>query len=110
MRLINEIVSFLLEIVMLVSVSMMLNQKIDNKTFGVMTVVIVNAVIIALWVMFFAPRAQYRLSYPSGLILSSFLLFLAPVSFWLDKHKTFAILSALILLINRLLVVIWKQW
>jgi hypothetical protein len=62
------------------------------------------------WGMFLAPRAAYRLNSTSGNLLSLFLFLLAATALFYTQHLVLAIVFALIAVVNRALILIWKQW
>jgi hypothetical protein len=62
------------------------------------------------WGVFFAPRAARRLSAPAGIFVSLALFCAAAVALMLVGQTGLGIVLALIAVVNRLLVLVWKQW
>ena len=62
------------------------------------------------WGMFLAPRAVYRLNSISGNLLSLILFFLAAAALFYTHHPVLAIVFALTALVNRILILLWRQW
>ena len=62
------------------------------------------------WGMFLAPRSAYRLSSISGNLLSLLLFLLAATALFYTKHSGLAIVFASLAIVNRALILIWKQW
>jgi hypothetical protein len=62
------------------------------------------------WGMFLAPRAAYRLNSINGNLLSLILFLLAAAALFYTQHTLLAIVFASIAVVNRALILIWKQW
>lgn len=62
------------------------------------------------WGIFLAPRAAYRLNSISGNLLSLILFLLAAAALFYTQHTLLAIVFASIAVVNRALLLIWKQW
>ena len=62
------------------------------------------------WGMFLAPKAVYRLNSTSGNLLSLILFLLAATVLFYTQHPVLAIVFASTAVVNRLLILIWKQW
>ena len=62
------------------------------------------------WGMFLAPRAVYRLNSISGNLLSLILFLLAATALFYTQHPVLAIAFASTAIVNRALIVIWRQW
>lgn len=67
-------------------------------------------VAIALWSLLFAPRAQKRLPLVPGALCSLGLFLLAAVALFVTAQTTLAIGMASVAIVNRFLVLVWKQW
>ena len=65
---------------------------------------------VVVWGLFLAPRASYRLNSNSGNLLSLILFLLAAIALFHTRHTLLAIIFASIAMVNRLLILIWKQW
>jgi Protein of unknown function (DUF2568) len=62
------------------------------------------------WGMFLAPKAVYRLNSMSGNLLSLILFLLAATALFYTQHPVLAMLFASIAVVNRTLILIWRQW
>src|SRR5262245_49318265 len=62
------------------------------------------------WGIFFAPRSAGRLNSTSGNLLSLILFLLAAIALFHIEHPVLAIIFAVVVVINRALILIWKQW
>ena len=67
-------------------------------------------VVAIVWGMFLAPRAAHRLNITGGILLSSVLFLLAAIAVFHTQHPVLGIIFAVIAVVNRALIVIWKQW
>ena len=62
------------------------------------------------WGMFLAPKAVYRLNSTSGNLLSLILFLLAATALFYTQHPVLAIGFASTAVVNRILILIWRQW
>jgi hypothetical protein len=62
------------------------------------------------WGIFLAPRAVYRLNSLSGNFLSLILFLLAAAALFYTQHTLLAVVFASTAVVNRALILIWKQW
>ena len=67
-------------------------------------------VVAIVWGMFFAPKAGHRLKITSGALLSLILFLLAATALFSAQQPVLAIVFAVTAVVNRALVLIWKQW
>jgi hypothetical protein len=67
-------------------------------------------VLAIIWGMFFAPKASYRLKITSGALLSSVLFLLAAMALFSAQQPALAIVFAVTAVVNRALILVWKQW
>ena len=65
---------------------------------------------IVLWSLLFAPKATKRLSLVPGALWSLGLFLLAAAALLVTKQTTLAMVMATVAIVNRMLVLIWKQW
>ncbi len=63
-----------------------------------------------LWGIFLAPRSTFRLRTMPGNILSLILFLLAATALFQTGHTVLAIVFASIAILNRIFILIWKQW
>ena len=62
------------------------------------------------WGMFLAPRAAHRLGNISGNLLSLILFLSAAVALFYTGHPLLAMIFASTAIVNRALILVWKQW
>jgi hypothetical protein len=62
------------------------------------------------WGMFLAPRATYRLGNITGNLLSLILFLLAATVLFYTRQTLLAIIFASTAVVNRMLILLWKQW
>jgi len=62
------------------------------------------------WGMFLAPRATYRLGNISGNLLSLILFLWAATVLFYTGHALLAVIFASTAVVNRVLILLWKQW
>lgn len=65
---------------------------------------------IVIWWMFLAPRAAYRLGNIPGNLLALILFLVAAAAVFHTGHTLLAIIFAVTAILNRLLILLWKQW
>jgi|SRR5436190_4629157 len=63
-----------------------------------------------LWGIFLAPRSAFRLRTIPGNFLSSILFLLAALAVFYTGHTVLAIIFATIAVLNRVIILMWKQW
>ena len=63
-----------------------------------------------LWGLLLAPRAEKRLNSQWGTLLSLGLFLLAALALYQTNHPTLAITLAVIAIVNRILILLWRQW
>src|SRR5512143_764774 len=67
-------------------------------------------VVAVVWGMFLAPRATYRFNATGGNLLSLFLFLLSATALYFAERPVWAIVFGVVAIINRVLVLVWKQW
>ena len=110
LKLINAGIAFLLELAMLAALGYwgfygdksLLAKWILGIGLPVLTAVV--------WGMFLAPRAAQRLGNISGNLLSLILFLSAAVALFYTGHTLLAIIFAATAVVNRVLILLWKQW
>jgi hypothetical protein len=63
-----------------------------------------------IWGMYLAPRAAHRLGNISGNFLSLILFLSGAAALYYTGHTFWAILFAATAIVNRALILLWKQW
>ena len=67
-------------------------------------------VAVILWGLLLAPRANRRLNSHWGPLLSLGLFCLAAFALYQTNHPGLAIALAVIAIVNRILIILWRQW
>jgi hypothetical protein len=62
------------------------------------------------WGMYLAPRAAHRLGNISGNLLSLILFLAAAAALFYTGHTLLAIIFASTAIVNRVIILLWKQW
>lgn len=70
----------------------------------------VPLVVFILWGLFLAPRAGYRADSTLVVVMSVVLFYLAALALFAAHQPALAAAMAVLAVINRTLVVVWKQW
>jgi hypothetical protein len=63
-----------------------------------------------LWGLLLAPRSTKRLNSHWGTLLSLGLFCLAAIALYQTNHPVLAITLAVIAIVNRILILLWRQW
>ncbi|MBK9924724.1 MAG: YrdB family protein [Anaerolineales bacterium] len=63
-----------------------------------------------IWGYFFAPNSAHRLNMIAGALLSSLLFLIAAAALYQIGHTVLVLTMTVIVIINRVLMLIWKQW
>lgn len=107
---INAGLAFFLELAMLVSLGYW-GFYGDKSTFVKWSLGIGLPVLTAIiWGIFLAPRAKYRLGNISGNLLALLLFLLAATLLYYTQHHGIAVIFASVAIVNRVLILLWKQW
>jgi hypothetical protein len=64
---------------------------------------------VVVWALFIAPNAVVRLSEPVPFVLGLVFLLLAAVALSAAGHSTLAVVFGVIIVINAILMIIWRQ-
>ena len=107
---INVVVSFLLEIAMLLAFGYWGFHTGQSLWLKLVLGIGAPLAVIVLWGFFLAPRAGYRAGSTLGVVLTLGLFYLAAAALLLADQPVLAAAMLVISAINRTLVVIWKQW
>src|SRR5699024_2607933 len=100
LKAINDILSFLLELAMLVAFGYAGFQWTENNTLQYVLGIGIPVIIILFWAQCMAPKAKKRLLYPWLLIVTLFLFEAAAFGLYLVEVQTWALIFALAALIN----------
>lgn len=105
----NVALSFLLEVACLTSVGYWM-YSLGSGWFKWVLAVGGPLLLALFWGVFLAPESEYRLGMTAGVLLSTALfLFAAAALHWRGQTRL-ALVFAVVIILNRLLLVLWKQW
>lgn len=110
LKLINAGLAFFLELAMLTALGYW--GFYGDKSISVKWMLGISLPLLAavVWGLFLAPKAAYRLNSTSGNLLSLFLFLLAATALIYTRQPMLAIIFALTAVVNRALILFWKQW
>src|SRR5689334_23211309 len=106
---INAGISFLLELVMLVAFGIWGFYGEKSTLLKWLLGIGLPLFAATLWGIFFAPRSAYRLKGIVYVLLSLVLFLLGAAALYAAGHPVLAIAFAIVAVINRLLILVWKQ-
>lgn len=109
-KMINIGLSFILELAMLVALGywgLYGDKSVPLKWLLGIGLPLLTAVV---WGFLFAPKAVHRLDSTSGSLLSLLLFLLAAAALFYTRHLELAIAFAVLAVVNRVLILIWRQW
>jgi hypothetical protein len=110
LKALNAGVAFLLELAMLAALSYWGFQGEKSVWIKWGLGIGIPVVVAIIWGIFLAPRSKQRLNLVGGTLLSLGLFCLAAIALYQTNHPTLAITLAVIAIVNRALVILWKQW
>ena len=101
--------AFLLELVMLFSLGYYGYHSSANKILNITLAIALPLIVIIIWAIFAAPKANYRITFPSRIffelalfLLSAFLLYIAGKPSWATTFATIAIITEIFSFILKL--------
>ena len=65
---------------------------------------------IVVWGLYFAPNSTNRLNSTAGVALSAILFLIAAAALYFAGARELAIVFAVLVVINRILLLVWQQW
>ena len=110
LRGLNATLAFLLELAMIASLGYWGYQSNDNTLMRWLLAIGLPLVAIVVWALYFAPKSIRRLSIVPGALLSLGLFLLAALALYNVNQPTAAIVLAAVAIINRVFVLLWRQW
>jgi hypothetical protein len=110
LRLLNDGISFLLELALLASVGYWGFAVGPRGGLRWLLALGLPLLVAMGWGVWLAPKAAARLTMPGGVALSLLLFLLAAAALYATEHPGLALLLAAVALLNRLLILIWRQW
>ncbi|WP_159103341.1 YrdB family protein [Prolixibacter bellariivorans] len=106
---INLLVSFLLELGLIILAGLWGFQQGENSFMRYVFVVAIPAVIILLWGVWAAPKSKRRLKNPARTIFKLAMMALAVFFAYASGHLVWALSFAVITILNVSLAYLWKQ-
>lgn len=106
----NATLAFLLELAMIVSLGYWGYQSTDSALLKWLLAIGLPAVAILVWARYFAPKATRRLSIVPGALLSLGLFLLAALALYSVNQPAAAMVLAAVAVVNRVFVLLWRQW
>jgi hypothetical protein len=110
LKALNAGVAFLLELAMLAALSYWGFQGEKSVWIKWGLGIGIPLAVAILWGIFLAPRANQRLNIIGGTLMSLGLFCLAAIALYQTNHPTLAVTLVVIAIVNRVLVILWKQW
>jgi hypothetical protein len=110
LKAINLGLSFFLELAMLAAFAYWGFQSEANVWLRWGLAISLTLALAILWGFFFAPNARHRLTIVPGAVLSLGLFCLAAFALYQSHQPSLALVLAIIAVVNRMLVLFWKQW
>lgn len=106
----NSALAFVLELAMLAGFGYWGFQTAASAGMKVLLGLGLPIIALLLWGVFFAPRSSRRLSLIPGVLLSLGLFWLSAAALYAAQQQQPGLIFAIVAVINRALVVIWRQW
>ncbi len=106
----NAALAFFLEQAMIGSFGYWGYQSSDNTLLKWLLAIGLPLVVIVVWAFYFAPKATRRLTIMPGALLSLGLFLLAALALYSAGQTTAARVLAALAILNRTLVLLWRQW
>src|ERR1044071_3265150 len=109
LKTLNLLVRFLLELCMLAAVGYWGFKTQSSLTMKIILGIGLPLLLIVLWSLFVAPRAVYPMQGVSHVVLSLILLGSGAVALFASGQATLAWVYVIVLIVNQVLLVVWKQ-
>lgn len=110
LKTINSALAFLLELIMLAAFSYWGFHGEKSVLMKWLLGIGAPLTVAFIWGLYLAPNAEHRLNVTAGTILS-FVLFLgAAIALYQTGHFVLAMTFTIIVIINQVLLLFWKQW
>ena len=106
----NATLAFLLELAMIVALGYWGYQSSDSGVLKWLLAIGLPLVAMVIWAMYFAPKANRRLSIMPGALLSLGMFLLAALALYTAHQSAAAMVLAAFAIVNRTLVLMWRQW
>ena len=110
MKFLNESITFLFELFMLVAIFLASFKIFDSMVIFLTVSIVVSTVIIFIWGNYLAPNGKNRVSAFWGLLITTVLTSIGPIAFYLLYPGIIAISIIALYLLNRIFAIVWKQW
>ena len=110
MKLLNNLVSFLLELAMLGAL-IFWGFHVGNTTAAKWLLgAVVPLAVIVFWSFFMAPQASSRIAWPWLPVISLVLFLISALALYVAGMQTAAIILAIVAVVNVVLVFVWHQY
>lgn len=106
----NATLAFLLELAMLASLGYWGYQSTASVWLKWSLAIGLPLIAIVIWSVYFAPKAIRRLSIVPGALLSLGLFLLAALALYSTNQPVAAMVLATLGIVNRVFVLLWRQW
>jgi hypothetical protein len=106
----NATLAFLLELALIASLGYWGYQSNDTVLLKWLLAIGLPLIVIVVWALYFAPKAARRLSIVPGALLSLGLFLLAALALYSANQSMAAMVLAAFAIVNRVLVLLWRQW
>jgi len=109
MKMLNNLVSFLLELAMLGALGYWGFHTVSSVPLKWVLGIGVPALVIVFWSLFMAPNAEHRIGWPWLPVISLALFLVSAAALYAANARTTAIVLAVVAVVNGLLVFAWHQ-
>ena len=106
----NATLAFLLELAMIAALGYWGYQSADSVLLKWLLAIGLPVGVIIIWARYFAPNSPRRLVIVPGAVLSLGLFLLAALALCSVQQPAAALVLAVSAIVNRLLVLAWRQW
>jgi hypothetical protein len=110
LKLLNSLLSFFLELAMLAAFGYWGFHGEKSIWLKWVLGIGIPLAAILLWGFLLAPKSEHRLNMIAGVILSSILFLLASAALYQTGLTTLAMVMAVVVILNRGFILLWKQW
>ena len=110
MKFLNESLTFLFELLMLAAFFFASIKIFDSVLLAIALAIVVSAIVVFIWGNYLAPNGKSRVSAFWGLLLTTMLSAIGPITFYVLYPGIATVAVAAIYLVNRIGAIAWKQW
>lgn len=106
----NATLAFLLELALIASLGYWGYQSSESGVLKWLLAIGLPLSVMVVWALYFAPKSTRRLSIVPGALLSLGMFLLAAWALHSANQPAAALVFAMAAIINRTLVLVWRQW